>query len=174
MVQTSLLRPALQGVAFFGLICAALVTMWSFLPAQGADWYPSLWLRLAAISPLFFASRLSPAVFQVLRRRMDGRARLSFALFFCLGVGLVGRITESAVIFLRDGAALQLGLADILLQPFSARYSLTVFADIGFASAAVLAAGFVALLSVPIRVLSLEQAEKAAQKATSAADQDSR
>jgi len=152
-----LLRPALRGVVFFGVVCAALVALWLFMPKGEAKWYPSLWMRLAAVSPLFFSTQLGRSVFAVLRRRMDGRERLVFASLFCVGVGSVAVLTEAAVVYASFGAADGLGYLEILFQPLTSRYTLQIFAGIGFASAAVLAAGFVALMSVPIRVLSMEQ-----------------
>ena len=153
----ALLRPALKGVIFFGVVCAALVALWLFMPKGETKWYPSLWMRLAAVSPLFFSTQLGRSVFAVLRRRMDGRERLVFASLFCAGVGGVAVLTEAAVVYASFGAAEGLGYLDILFQPLASRYTLQVFAGIGFASAAVLAAGFVALMSVPVRVLSMEQ-----------------
>lgn len=156
-----LVAPALRGVAFFAVVCAALVALWVFMPKGEVKWYPSLWMRLAAVSPLFFSTQLGRAVFAVLRRRMDGRERIIFAGAFCLGVGLVGVLTEAAVVYAAFGQADGLGFGEILFQPLGSRYALTVFAGIGFASSAVFAAGFVALMSVPIRVLSMEQASRA-------------
>ncbi|WP_438989974.1 hypothetical protein [Lentibacter sp.] len=152
-----LLRPALKGIIFFGVVCAALVALWLFMPKGETKWYPSLWMRLAAVSPLFFSTQLGRGVFAVLRRRMDGRERIIFASLFCGGVGGVAVLTEAAVVYASFGAADGLGYLEILFQPLTSRYTLQIFAGIGFASSAVLAAGFVALMSVPIRVLSMEQ-----------------
>ncbi len=160
-----LVRAALRGVAFFALGCAALVALWRFMPQGEVTWYPSLWMRLAAISPLFFSTTLGRSVFAVLRARMDGRERLIFASTFCLGVGLVGVLTEAALVYASFGAAEGLGYLEILFQPLKSRYIISLFAGIGFASSAVLAAGFVALMSVPIRVLSMEQQSRARDSA---------
>ena len=151
-----LVRPALKGIVYFGVVCAALVALWLYMPKGEVNWYPSLWMRLAAVSPLFFSTQLGRAVFAVLKRRMDGRERILFAGSFCLGVGSLAVLAEAGVVYASFGAAEGLSYFDILFQPFSSRYSLQIFAGIGFASSAVLAAGFVALMSVPIRVLSME------------------
>ncbi len=82
-----LVRPALKGIVYFGVVCAALVALWLYMPKGEVNWYPSLWMRLAAVSPLFFSTQLGRAVFAVLKRRMDGRERIVFASSFCLGVG---------------------------------------------------------------------------------------
>ncbi|MCV2892380.1 hypothetical protein [Lentibacter sp. XHP0401] len=157
-----LVRPALKGAGFFALVCAALVALWVFVPRGEVKWYPSLWMRLAAVSPMFFSTTLGRAVFAVLKRRMDGRERVVFAGAFCLGVGGVGVLTEAAITYVTFGQADGLGYFEILFQPPSSRYTIGVFASIGFASASVLAAGFVALMSVPVRVLSMEHQSRAA------------
>lgn len=155
-----LARPALAGVAFFAVVCAALIALWVFMPKGEVKWYPSLWMRLAAISPLFFSGRLAPLVYKTLRMRMSGHDRLVFAAIFGAGVGLVAVITEAAIVTVTFSEAEPLTFLEVLFAPLSSRYTLGIFAGIGFASSAVLAAGFVGLMSVPIRVLSFEQHSK--------------
>ncbi len=158
----NMLRPALRGVIFFAIVCGGLVVAWAYMPAMGVKWYPSLWVRLAAISPLFFASRMAPAVYRELRQPMASRERIAFAGFLCAGVALVAVLVEAALVSENFGPQEGLGYFQILFQPLHKRYTLTVFAGLGFGSAALLAAGFVAFLSVPIRVLSLHQQTKPA------------
>ena len=90
-----LVRPALKGIVYFGVVCAALVALWLYMPKGEVNWYPSLWMRLAAVSPLFFSTQLGRAVFAVLKRRMDGRERIVFAGSFCLGVGCLAVLAEA-------------------------------------------------------------------------------
>ena len=156
-----LARPALVGVAFFAVVCAALVGLWVYMPKGEVKWYPSLWMRLAVISPLFFSSRIAPMVFKTLGTRMNGQDRLVFAAVFGAGVGVVAILTEAAIVTLTFGQTEPLTFLEVLFAPLSSRYTLGIFAGISFASSAVLAAGFVGLMSVPIRVLSLEQQSKA-------------
>ena len=92
---------------------------------------------------------------------MTGQDRLVFAAVFGAGVGVVAVLTEAAIVTLTFAQTEPLTFLEVLFAPLSSRYTLGIFAGISFASSAVLAAGFVGLMSVPIRVLSLEQQSKA-------------
>lgn len=158
----SMLRPAVLGIALFAIVCTVLVGLWAYMPSLEMRWYPAIWVRMAAISPLLFAGRMAPIVYRVLRQPMSGKDRIAFAGTLCVGVGLVAVLTEAALVMVSFGALEGLGFFEVLFQPLTTRYTLEVIAGLGFASCALLVAGFVGFLSVPIRVLSLHQHAQAA------------
>jgi hypothetical protein len=143
-----------------GLILAAastavwviLLLVFVYAPALNIKFYPSVTVPLATVAPFILARPLAK---HIIRRELKALTGREIFTLSALSIGLCATsafVIEAGIAHSLLSQVQPVSLIEVLSEPLSNRYSLTVLFGLSFFSSTLLVCAFVSLISIPSMV----------------------
>lgn len=143
-------------LVFIGIVTAIwailIVAVSSMMGTSSARHVPVL-LQLGPLMPLLVGRIGARHFANRFKRELLPSERIGLALFGIIGITFVALLAEAGVIYALYGVDEGKSYAEILIQPPATRYSITTAFGLTFTTAAMLAAAFTTLISMPAQIM---------------------
>lgn len=141
------------------ILVAASTAVWIILllafmyaPILEIKFYPRYTAPLAAVFPLFFARPIASFIIKNDGDRLTSKEVIVMTFIAVLGCAASSFTIEAGIIHSALSQAQEISFSEVISEPFSNRYSITVLFGLSFFVSAIIVIAFVSAIRIPATV----------------------